>query len=83
MSLTPTAATLATAGIAQVRELPMSPYAYWAISFGAFLLLLGVLWSFRNTAARFDAPIRVGRDDNGGQGDPHGSSEAADPGAHH
>ena len=56
MSFMPTAATLATAGIVKLRELPMSPYAYWAISFASFLVLLGVLWSFRNTAARYDKP---------------------------
>jgi len=80
MSFMPTAATLATAGIVTLRELPMSPYAYWAISFASFLVLLGVLWSFRHTAAKYDTPVRVRHDDSG---DPHGSRGATDPGAHH
>lgn len=32
------------------RELPMPPLAYAGIAFLLFLLGLGVLWSFRNTA---------------------------------
>jgi len=92
MSFMPTVATLATAGTVSSRELPMSPYAYWAISFAAFLLLLAVLWSFRHTAAKYDTPVRAGhgrdgrdgRDGGyGGPGDAPGSRGAADPGAHH
>ena len=77
MSLTPTVATLAAAVTQQVRALPMSPWAYGAISFGSFLALLGVLWSFRNTAAKYDTPVSTG---HGGPGGPPG---AADAGAHH
>jgi hypothetical protein len=77
MSFTPTVATLATAGTLKLRELPMSPYAYWAIAFASFLVLLGLLWTFRNTAAKYDTPVRVRHDDSG---EPHG---ATDPGAHH
>ena len=55
MSFTSTAAALATAETA-VRELPMPAWIYGAIAFGAFVALLGVLWSFRNTAARHDSP---------------------------
>jgi bacteriorhodopsin len=74
MSFMPTVVALATAGTVKLRELPMSPYAYWAISFASFLVLLGLLWSFRNTAAKYDTPVRVQH------GDSHGST---DPGAHH
>ena len=56
MSLTPTAASLATAGTQKLRELPMPDWAYGVIAFGCFLVLLGVLWSFRNTAAKHDKP---------------------------
>ncbi len=73
MSLTPTAAAV-------VHQLPMSPYAYWAISFASFLLLRGVLWTFRNTASKYDTPVRVERP---GHGDAQGSPRATDPGAHH
>ncbi|MHB1474537.1 MAG: hypothetical protein ACYDDU_04420 [Dermatophilaceae bacterium] len=55
MSFTPTAATLATAQTT-VRELPMPPWAFGAIAFGSFVVLLGVLWAFRNTAAKYDKP---------------------------
>jgi hypothetical protein len=80
MSFTSTVATLAAAGTEEVRALPMPDWAFGAIAFASFMVLLGVLWSFRNTAARFDTPIRVSHDDSG---DPHGSRRAADPGAHH
>jgi hypothetical protein len=32
------------------RDLPMAPIVYFIISFGLFVILLGVTWSFRNTA---------------------------------
>ncbi len=34
------------------KELPMPPWVFGVIAMGGFLLLLGVLWSFRGTAAR-------------------------------
>ncbi|HEV7172301.1 hypothetical protein [Pedococcus sp.] len=37
------------------RALPMPPLAYGALAFIGFLLLLGVLWSFRGTAAKLGA----------------------------
>jgi bacteriorhodopsin len=80
MSFMPTVATLATAGTVKLRELPMSPYAYWAISFASFLVLLGLLWTFRNTAAKYDTPVRAGR---GGPGDGPGTRGRTDPGAQH
>jgi len=55
MLFTSTVATLATAETV-VRELPMPAWAFGVIAFGCFLVLLGVLWSFRNTAARYDKP---------------------------
>jgi hypothetical protein len=36
----------------QHNSLPMPPIAYGVIAFVAFLLGLGVLWTFRNTAAK-------------------------------
>ena len=79
MSFMPAVATLATAGTEKLRELPMPPWAFGAIAFATFLLLLGVLWSFRNTAARYDAPVMV---DHGDSDDSHGSHGGTDPGAH-
>ena len=38
------------------RELPMQPITYFLIAFGLFLLLLGVTWSFRNTAYKHQQP---------------------------
>lgn len=34
------------------HELPMAHLAYGGIAFGVFLLMLALLWSFRNTAAK-------------------------------
>jgi hypothetical protein len=83
MSFMPTAASLATAGTVRLRELPMSPYAYWAVSLASFLVLLGLLWAFRNTAAKYDTPSRAEHGGNGPHVDAQGSPGAADPGAHH
>jgi len=55
MSFTSPAAALASAETA-ARELPIPPWAFGVIAFGSFLVLLGVLWSFRNTAAKHDRP---------------------------
>ena len=54
MSFMPTVTTLATAGTEKLRELPMPPWAFGVLAFGCFVVLLGVLWSFRNTAAKYD-----------------------------
>jgi hypothetical protein len=80
MLFMPTVGTLATAGTLTARQLPMSPYAYWAISFGSFLVLLALLWAFRNTAAKYDTPVGAGHD---GSGNAPGSYGATDPGAQH
>ena len=34
------------------RELPMPVIAYFIIAFSLFVVLLGITWSFRNTAAK-------------------------------
>jgi hypothetical protein len=83
MSFTPTVATLATAGTERLRELPMPAWAYGAIALASFLLLLGVLWTFRNTAAKYDTPVRAEQGPGGRHGDVPGSHGAADPGGHH
>jgi hypothetical protein len=81
MSLTPTVATLATAGTEKLRELPMPPLAYGGIAFAAFILLLGVLWSFRNTAAKYDTPATpatAGHSDARAEGS-HGATDHGAP----
>lgn len=80
MSLMPTVESLAAAGTETLRELPIPAWAFGATSLACFALLLGVLWSFRNTAAKYDTPIRISHGDSG---DPRGSHGTADPGAHH
>ena len=34
------------------RELPMPPIGYGLVAISFFLVLLAILWSFRNTAAK-------------------------------
>ena len=43
---------LLTAAEENTRELPMPPEVFGALAFLGFLLLLGVLWSFRGTAQK-------------------------------
>ena len=59
------------------RELPMPVIAYFLIAFSVFLVLLGITWSFRNTAYKVQAP-RPARPTGGA----HGSSSGPD-GTHH
>jgi hypothetical protein len=82
MSFTSTVTTLATAGTEGV-EIPGPTWAFGVTAFAFFMLLLGVLWCFRNTAAKYDTPVTV---KTARQGDAHGSpgsSRATDRGAHH
>jgi hypothetical protein len=80
MSFMPTAASLASTGTEVVRELPIPAWSYGALALACFMLLLGVLWSFRNTAAKYDTPIRV---THGGPGDTRRPDGTSEPGAHH
>ena len=80
MSFTSTAVTLATAETAKPRELPMPAWAYGVIALACFLALLGVLWTFRNTAAKYDRPTGAGHGDAHGSSGSHG---ATDQGAQH
>jgi len=55
--------------------LPMPPFAYSLIAFLAFLAGLGVLWSFRNTAAKIadkDARVRAAKAARSGPGPTEG-----------
>ena len=69
MSFTSTATALATAATEGV-ELPGPAWAFGVTAFAGFMALLGVLWSFRNTAAKDDPPTQT-------------SPGATDHGAHH
>ncbi len=40
----------------ETRSLPMPPIAYGVLAFCGFLLGLGVLWMFRNAAAKIPPP---------------------------
>ncbi len=48
MSITPSLVSFVAAKEV-VRELPMASWVYGALALAGFLLLLAVLWSFRNT----------------------------------
>ena len=63
------------------RALPMPPVAYGALAFIGFLLLLGVLWSFRGTAAKLGAGTvhAHGHDTAGSEGHAHDGHQ----GSHH
>jgi hypothetical protein len=80
MLFTSSVASAVTAANTKLRELPMPTWAFGAIALGAFLALLGVLWMFRNTAAKYDRPAGAGRGDGHESQSSHG---AADPGTSH
>ena len=57
--MSPRVSTLVAATEEATRELPMPVIAYFVIAFLVFVLLLGVTWSFRNTAAKLGSPRRA------------------------
>ena len=60
-------------GEEHARTLPMPAVAYGIVAFAVFLLALGVLWSFRNTAAKIPTSGATGHGDgHGGEVDVHG-----------
>jgi hypothetical protein len=80
MSFTSAAATVATKGTETLRELPMPTWAYGAIALACFFALLGVLWCFRNTAAKYDKPSGAVHGDVRAS---RGSRGTSDHGANH
>ena len=50
------------------NELPMPPYAYGIIALVFFAVLLGVLWSFRNTGYKYLPPTEHHSDGSHGTG---------------
>ena len=77
------ALSVVTAAEEQTRELPMSPYAFGAIAFIGFLVLLGVLWFFRGAAQK----IAAGHGPHGGlyqgEGQAARAAQADQQGSHH
>jgi hypothetical protein len=47
------------------RSLPMPDWLYGVLAFAVFLLVLGITWSFRNTAARAPRRARGGQSAGG------------------
>jgi hypothetical protein len=82
MSFTSTAARLATAGTEGV-DLPVPTWVFGVTAFACFMVLLTVLWSFRNTAARHDTPATVKTARHGVAHGSQGSQRPTDHGAHH
>lgn len=64
----------AGSGHGVVNELPMEPLWYGVLALIAFLVLLGILWSFRNTLAL--DPLE--HDDSRSQSQSHGAGMASD-----
>jgi len=75
MSFTSTAAVGATAATAKLRELPMPTWAYGVIALACFLALLGVLWTFRNTAGKYDRPTALSHGDGHESQGSHGTTD--------
>jgi len=67
----------------QTRELPMSPYAYGAIAFLAFLVALSVLWFFRGAAQKLAAGHGPHGSDYQGEGQAARAAHADQRGGHH
>jgi hypothetical protein len=87
MSFTSTFTTLVAAGTEGV-DLVAPTWVFGVSVFACFMVLLGVLWSFRNTAAKYDQPATSTAShgdmqrSHGSRGS-QGSHGATDHGAHH
>ena len=65
------------------RELPMSPYAFGAIAFLAFMVALGVLWFFRGAAQKLAAGGGPHGSEYYGEGQAASAARADHQGSHH
>jgi len=81
MLFTSTVASLATAG-AEGVDAPPPTWAFGLTAFACFMVLLGVLWSFRHTATKYDTPATLKTARQGDARRP-GSHGATDHGADH
>jgi hypothetical protein len=75
--------SLVTAANPDQRPLPMATWAFGVIALASFMVLLGVLWTFRNTAAKYDRPGGSGGAGSQGSHRPQGTSGPTDHGSHH
>ena len=82
MSFTSTVASFVAAG-AEGVETPKPAWAFAFTAFAFFMALLGVLWSFRNTASKYDTPATLHPARYRDAPTPQGSQGTTDHGAHH
>ena len=74
---------LVAAAEEHTRELPMSPYAFGAIAFTGFLLLLAVLWFFRGVATKIAAGGGPHGGEYHGEGQAGRAAQGDQQGSHH
>jgi hypothetical protein len=65
------------------HELPMPVIAFFIIAFCVFLLLLGITWSFKNTAAKIGTPARPAADGGGVAGEMSSTGIVPEGDGHH
>jgi hypothetical protein len=82
-SMSSSVITLVAAAEEPTRELPMSPYAFGAIAFVGFLVLLAVLWFFRGAAAKIAAGGGPHGGEYHGEGQAGHAAQADHQGSHH
>lgn len=75
--------TLVAVSEEHARELPMSPYAFGAISMVVFLALLAVLWFFRGVAQKIAAGHGPHGGEYQGEGQAARAARADQQGGHH
>ena len=82
-SMSSSAFALVAVAEEHTRELPMSPYAFGAISMVAFLALLAVLWFFRGVGQKIAAGHGPHGSDYQGDGQAARAARADQQGSHH
>ena len=75
--------TLVAVSEETTRELPMSPYAFGAVAFVGFLVLLGILWFFRGAAQKIAAGHGPHGGEYQGEGQAARAARADQQGSHH
>ena len=81
--ITSSVTTLGAAAEEHTRALPLSPYAYGALAFVAFLVALTVLWFFRGAAQKIAAGHGPHGSDYQGEGQAARAARADQQGSHH
>jgi hypothetical protein len=82
-SMSSSVVTLVAVTEEHTRELPMSPYAFGAIAFVAFLVALAVLWFFRGAAQKIAAGHGPHGSDYQGEGQAARAAQSDHQGSHH